>query len=112
MDLFDLLTAIPTPPGGRGRERSPAENLVYGLATVGFPLLLFVLVLFAGLWAHPEATLAIAGTLVVATYVVGRLLEVGLAEVLKAVIACALSCFVWGGIAFVLGAFASFYSEF
>jgi hypothetical protein len=111
VDLFDLLAAMPT-PGGRGRERSAAENLIYGLATVAFPVLLLALVLFAGLWAHPEVTLAVAGAFLVATYVLARLLEVGLAETLKALIACALSCFVWGGIAFVLGAFASFYSEF
>jgi hypothetical protein len=112
VDLFDLLSAIPTPTGGRGRERSAAENLVYGLAAVGFPLLLVVLVLFAGLGPHPVATLTVASALVLATYVVARMLQVALAGTLGAVITCAVSCFVWGGVAFLLAALASFYSEF
>jgi len=112
VDLLDLLGAIPQPTGGRGRERSPAENLVYGLAAVGFPLLLFVLVLFAGLAPHPVATLTVAAALVLATYVVARALQVGVAKALAAVVTCALSCFVWGGVAFLLAALASFYSAF
>ena len=111
LELLDLFSAMPT-PGGSNRERSPAENLVYGLAAVVFPILLTVLVLFAGLWKYPELTLALAVLLLVATYVVGRVLEVALAEILKAVIACAVSCFVWGGIALIVAAIGSFYSEF
>jgi hypothetical protein len=112
MDLLDLLALAAPPMGSRDAPDSPAEAVTYALATLVLPIALFALILFAGVWAHPGATLALGAGCISLTVVVARLLSVGTAGTLRAVIACAISCIVWGGTAFLLAVFLSFFSEF
>ena len=112
MDFLDLLVLMQPPMRSRRRPSSPGERLTYAFATLIFPVLMFVLVLFAGLWAHPLGTLALGLAFVASTALVARRLRVGPAETTLAALGCALACFVWGGIAFFLGLLSAFYADF
>jgi|GraSoiStandDraft_4_1057263.scaffolds.fasta_scaffold135820_2 hypothetical protein len=112
MDPLDLLGLAYLPMGGRDAPDSPAEAVAYALAALVLPLTLAALILFAGLWLHPEATLALATGFVVLSGLVARLLRVGTAAALRTIVACAISCFVWGGGAFLLAIFLGVFSAF
>jgi hypothetical protein len=112
MDLLDLMALVQPPMGGRRRSLSAGEHVIYALGTVIFPCLLFVLVLFAGLAAHPIATLALCVAFIVAIVLVARQLLVGTAQTIWAALSCAVACFICGGVALFLAMIASFYAEF
>ena len=112
MDPLDLLGLALVPMGGREAPDSPAEAVAYAVASLVLPLGLAALILFGGLWAHPEAALALGAAFIVVSGLVARLLGAGTAAALRSVVACGISCFVWGGGAFLLAIFLGVFSAF
>ena len=114
MDFLDLFPfAPPHFPGEPSRRGSRAENVTAAVGTLVFPAAEFMLVLFADLWMHPVIALfAMPAFFTAASFMVGRSLQVATRWTLTVCLGCAVTCFVAGGIAFLMGVFASFYSGF
>jgi hypothetical protein len=114
MDIFDLLAAAPFDlPGMGSRDRDPRENAVAGISLVGFPLVDFSVVLFAGVYSRPTLALLVLPLLFAAACaVLSRALRISLGAALKTTVGCALLCLLASIFASFLGAIASFYSGF
>lgn len=114
MDFFDFIPIVPPRfPGEPSKGRSAGENVTGALGTLVFPLANFALVLIAGLWKHPIlAVFGMPAIFTAATFMLGRALGASTRWTVQACFGCALACFVAGGIAFLMGVLASFYSGF
>jgi hypothetical protein len=114
MDFFDVFALLPFGlPGPRGGDRSPGELLAGVIAYFVLPLLAFVLVLFAGLWAYPViAMVALPIAFAGVSVLVCALVDLPTPTTLVTGLACALSTFIVSGIAFLLGVVGSFFSGF
>jgi hypothetical protein len=114
MDLFDLLSLFPVYlPGGSSQRRKPEENVTGLVALTVLPVVDFVVVLFAKLYAHPlVAMVVLPGAMALAALVLCRALRTSTPWTAATTVACAALCFIASGAAFLLGVLASFYSAF
>jgi hypothetical protein len=112
LDLFALLLPLGVPdPSSPGR--TPEQSLTAAVGLGLLPVLLFVVVLFAGLWRHPVVALGVLPlAFAVATGALGRVLATGTGWTLAVALGCAVVSALAGGIALMLAAFASFFSGF
>jgi hypothetical protein len=113
MDFFDFFALFPIGCGGSSRERSSEENLSGGIALTVFPLLDFMIVLFAGAWRDEALAFFLLPALFTwATVILSKLLETSGAWTATTAIGCALMCLVASGIGGMLAGLASFFSSF
>jgi hypothetical protein len=113
MDFFDFLAFFPIGAGGSSRDRPPEENVSQGVALTVFPILDFVIVLFAGVWKDATVSfIVLPAAFTLVSVLLSRRLEVGGGFTAVTAIGCAIFCLLASGIGGLLGGFASFFSTF
>jgi hypothetical protein len=106
MDWLDLIPIVPPGlPGEHSADRTPAQRLGTGVATVLLPAINFMLVLLAGFAAHAKVAL-VAMPLISASlvFLLARRLAISAAWALALAIACAAFCLIGNaGALFLVG---------
>jgi hypothetical protein len=110
MDLFDFLPiGVPGPPEGRTTEESVSSAVAMAI----FPLLDVVVVLATGLYENLTATFVLLPlAFALATVLLCRGLGVGGGWTAVSTLGCVLACAFAGGIALLVGIFASLFTAF
>jgi hypothetical protein len=113
MDFFDFFAFLPVGGGGGSRDRPPEENVSQGVALTVFPILDFVIVLFAGAWKEAAlAFIVLPAAFTLASVVLSRRLETSGGFTAVTAIGCLLFCFLASGLGGLLGGLASFFQTF
>jgi hypothetical protein len=113
MDFFDFLSFLPLGGGGSRRDQPPEESVSQGVALAVFPILDFVIVLFAGAWREAAvAFFVLPAAFTLASVLLSRRLETNGGFTAITAIGCAIFCLVASGIGGLLGGLADFFQTF
>jgi hypothetical protein len=113
VDILDAIFLGLPDPVGPDSKRPLAHNVAALIATLAFPVALFFLVLLTSLHRQPELSMFAMPVLLAAVSCgICRAVDADWSWTLRVVLVCAFSSFMFAGIAFLLAAFAAFYSTF
>lgn len=111
MDLGDLFS-LPV-PAGRRRRSTPGEHLAAGVGIVGFPTLVFLIVLFGGLYdSFVAAMIVLPLAFTGAAFLLSRYLQNSPRATAEVTLGCALLCALASAAASLLGTIGSILSGF